>query len=290
MTDVCNGTTTYGYNNADEVNSVSTPVPGTPAVRRSHDNVSDSMMRATNVMQPDGTTVNSEYLLTGELGLQYGSRTYPVAYSYDYAGRMAAMTNWTSFAGERVWPATRVTQWNYDSQRGFLTSKTYDDGTGPSYTYTPPGGWPARAWARGVTTTYLYDPAGSLTNISYSDTTPGVTNSYDRLARLVSVLAGGMTDTLGYNLANELLGESFSGGALNGLSVTNGYDQYLRRTNLTRSGSSPSSDPNHLRLRQCLAAGQRVTDGNNNSADVFYLANSPLVGQIMFTSKAARRA
>jgi hypothetical protein len=34
----------------------------------------------------------------------YGARTYPVGYSYDYAGRMKTMTNWTSFpsAGARV--------------------------------------------------------------------------------------------------------------------------------------------------------------------------------------------
>ena len=53
------------------------------------------MLRPANVTQPDNTTVTSVYLLTGELGLQYGSRTYPVAYSYDYAGRMATMTNWS---------------------------------------------------------------------------------------------------------------------------------------------------------------------------------------------------
>jgi len=41
------------------------------------------------------------------------------------------------------------------------------------------------------------------------------------------------------NLANELLGEAFSGGILNGLAVTNSYDADLRRTTLSAlSGSS----------------------------------------------------
>jgi hypothetical protein len=46
-----------------------------------------------------------------------------------------------------------------------------------------------------------------------------------------------MTSTLAYNTANELLSESFSGGTLAGLSVTNGYDQYLRRTQLAALNS-----------------------------------------------------
>jgi len=38
-----------------------------------------------------------------------------------------------------------------------------------------------------------------------------------------------MADTLTYNLANELLTESFAGGPLNGLSVTNGYEMNFTR-------------------------------------------------------------
>ena len=48
----------------------------------------------------------------------------------------------------------------------------------------------------------------------------------------------GMRDMLTNNLAGELLGESFSGGPLNGLTVTNSYDQYLRRTNLTANATA----------------------------------------------------
>ena len=46
----------------------------------------------------------------------------------------------------------------------------------------------------------------SLTNVIYSDATPGVTNTYDRLGRQSNVNWNGITDTLSYNLANELLG------------------------------------------------------------------------------------
>ncbi len=39
--------------------------------------------------------------------------------------------------------------------------------------------------------------------------------------------------TFGYNDADELLSESYAGGTLAGLSVTNGYDCLLRRTNVS---------------------------------------------------------
>jgi hypothetical protein len=68
--------------------------------------------------------------------------------------------------------------------------------------------------------------------ISYSDTTPAVTNIFDRFGRSASVICNGMTDTLAYNTANQLLSETFTGGTLAGLAVTNGFDPYLRRTNL----------------------------------------------------------
>jgi len=67
-----------------------------------------------------------------------------------------------------------------------------------------------------------------------------------------------------------LLGESFSGGPLTGLSVTNGYDQYLRRTNLTALAASLLSQTtygydNASRLLT-------VNDGNNDVATYNYLS------------------
>ena len=38
-------------------------------------------------------------------------------------------------------------------------------------------------WARGISTTYAYGNDGRLSAVTYSDTTPGVTMSYDRLGR-----------------------------------------------------------------------------------------------------------
>jgi RHS repeat-associated protein len=214
-----------------------------------------------------------------------------VAYSYDYAGRMQTMTNWSNYSGNS---GTRVTTWNYDANRGFLTGKTYADGHGPSYTYTPAGRLAMRAWVRlaggqPLTTTYNHNIAGDLTNVSYSDgVTPAVTNTYDRLGRLSTVACNGITDTLTYNLANQLLGESYLGGILNGLSVTNGYDADLRRTALVAlsSGSQLLSATYGYDTASRLST---VSDGNNNSATYSYLANSPLVSQITFAQSGTTR-
>ena len=285
MTDARNGTTTLVYNNVDLVATNTTPNPGNGSPE-STVTTYNNMLQAIGVTQPDGTVVNSSYLLTGELGLQYGSRTYPVGYSYDYAGRMQTMTNWSNYAGNS---GRRVTTWSYDPYRGFLTSKTYDGGTaGPSYAYTGAGRLASRTWARGITTRYSYGAGGDLTNAAYGDNvTPTVGYAYDRLGRQNSITWTNITDTLTYNLANELQIESFSGGILTGLSVTNGYDQYLRRTNLVALGSSFPIQA--IYGYDHVSRLQTVTDGNNNWATYSYVANSPLVGQIMYQQSGTTR-
>ena len=95
------------------------------------------MLQATNVVYPDGAGVTSEFYPTGELKRNYGARVYPSGYGYDYAGRQKTMTNWTSFSSGA---GARVTTWNYDQYRGWLSSKTYAGGAaGPSYAYTSAG-------------------------------------------------------------------------------------------------------------------------------------------------------
>lgn len=283
-TDARNGTTTFGFNAADQITTNTTPNPGTGGSSEITVTAYDNMLRPDSVMQPDGTVVNSSYLLTGELGLQYGSRTYPVGYSYDYAGRMRTMTNWNDFSGGA---GSRVTAWNYDGQRGWLTNKAYADGNGPGYSYTHAGRLAGRAWVRNVTTAYSYNPAGELTNVVYSDSTPQVGYAYDRLGRQIGVLRDGMIDYKTYDLANNLLSESFSNGILSGLSVKNQYDTFLRRTNLsTLNGSTVLTTTAYG--YDAASRLKTVSDGTN-SATYSYLANSPLVSQIVFKNGSATR-
>ena len=119
----------------------------------------------------------------------------------------------------------------------------------------------------------------------YSDGTPNVTNTLDRLGRPATVICNGMTTTLGYNTAGALVSETFSGGTLNGLAVTNGYDARLRRTSVGLN-TQPSTLVQYGYDAASRLAG--VTNGNYSAAYSF-LANSPLVSQITFRSSSTTR-
>ena len=113
-----------------------------------------------------------------------------------------------------------------------------NSGKGPTYTYTPAGRLRTRTWARGTNTTYTTNAAGDVATVVYGDGTPGITNAYDVLGRLTNVLCSGITASRFYDLANDLLGESYAGGILGGLAVTNSFDSLLRRTGVSVLQSS----------------------------------------------------
>jgi hypothetical protein len=136
----------------------------------------DTSLRQTGQRLPDGAVVTNAFLANGLMQKTWGSRLYPVEYTFDYAGRMKTMTTWQQFnqsSGSGV-SGSSVTTWNYDSQRGWLTNKTYADGLGPVYTNTPAGRLGKRTWARTVSTVYSYNAAGDLIGADYSDATPDI--------------------------------------------------------------------------------------------------------------------
>ena len=83
------------------------------------------------------------------------------------------------------------------------------------------------------------------------------------------------------------LSESYAGGTLNGVSITNGYDVFTRRTNnvTVSGGSALTSFSSGYDAASRLAV---VSDGTD-SASYGYLANSPLVSNIVFKQNSATR-
>jgi RHS repeat-associated protein len=229
---------------------------------------------------PDNTSVSNSFYPDGNLKLTYGSRAYPVGYSYDAQGRLKTMTNWSGFSANS---GARVTTWNYDTYRGWLSGKTYDGGAaGPAYTYTAAGRLATRAWARAITTTYSYNYAGDLSGVAYSDgVTPNLAYDYDRRGRQTSVTQGGsITAARAYDDAGNLLSETWTGGPLGGVAVTNGFDSLLRRTAV-----GLNTQPSAL-VKYGYDGASRLSRVTNGTAYIgyTYLANSPLVGQIGFTN------
>jgi RHS repeat-associated protein len=297
--DVRNGSTIYTFNDADFVSTVTTPVPGTPGDRPQVTTTDyDLMLQPTMVHNPDGTTVTTEYYLTGQIMRNYGSRTYPVGYGYDYAGRMNLMTNWTSFL---TGAGTRVTSWHYDGSRGWLDTKGYADNTSTAYTYTKGGRLKARSWARlgtdnnPLVTTYTYgfndgtsgNDHDGLVGISYPNDPQGtlaVAYDYDRRGRQKTITQAGNTTHLAYNNAGQQIRESYDNGTLNAYAVTNGFDQFLRRTNLVLLQGSTRLHRNVFGY-DAASRLQKVADDTTAtpySASYSYLANSPLISQIIF--------
>jgi RHS repeat-associated protein len=144
----------------------------------------DAAGRRVAVTNALGVATFTAYDLQGRVLTNWGA-TYPVAYQYDGHGRMAALLTWRDESG-----SPDVTRWHYDEATGLLTNKVYADTNGVAYAYDPAGRLTSRTWSRNVATTYAYDLLGQLTNISYSDSTPTVEFSYDRLGRQESVVDG----------------------------------------------------------------------------------------------------
>lgn len=78
-TDARTGTTTYTYNNADQVLTVTTPVPDSSSSQTTT-SAYNNMLQAYQITNPDNTTVLNEFYPTGLLKKTTGGRTYPVEY------------------------------------------------------------------------------------------------------------------------------------------------------------------------------------------------------------------
>ncbi len=158
--------------------------------------VYDNLGRRVETIDALNQSTHTAYDPEGRVLATWGA-TYPVAYEYDDQGRMTALYTYrgtneiTSVADIlALKPAMDKTTWIYDPATGLITQKLDADNKGATYTYTPAGQLATRTWARGVTTTYDYDPAtGSLTDVDYSDATPDVANTYDRMGRPLSTVS-----------------------------------------------------------------------------------------------------
>ncbi|MBN1187106.1 MAG: RHS repeat-associated core domain-containing protein [Bacteroidales bacterium] len=148
----------------------------------------------------------------GQLIHTWGDVSYPIEYTYDTYGRMEEMHTFRNGTGwdESTWPEDTtddadVTTWHYQESTGLLIAKEDEEGRSVTYTYTNGGKLETRTWARldgsdPLVTTYVYDPdTGELTSINYSDATPDVGLSYDRLGRQATITDAVGTRSFVYN-------------------------------------------------------------------------------------------
>ena len=156
----------------------------------------DTAGRQSAVTNALGQVTTTLYDALGNVTNVTGA-AYPVSYGYDAWNRMVWMKTYRDENG-----AGDLTQWQHDLATGLVTNKVYADGKGTAYAYTSDGKLSRRTWARGTATDYGYTNAGELSSVDYSDATPDVTYTHDRLGRVVEAMTAGVcTNAYSYDVA-----------------------------------------------------------------------------------------
>ncbi len=229
------------------------------------------------------------YNSRGQKTQTWGDATHPLEYVYDAYGQLTELHTYRSGQnwGSSVWPASTTgaadfTRWTYHEATGLLTQKEDAALKGAAYTYDELSRTKTRVWARGITTTYGYDAnTGELRTVTYSDSTPGLSYTYDRGGRQTSITDAAGARTRTFNVEGELQTEQIAGGILDGVNVTVGFDSFLRRNSVqsTHNSTTLSSQTYGYDATSRL---QTVTSGSQ-TATYGYHATSGLLTSTTFT-------
>jgi RHS repeat-associated protein len=170
----------------------------------------DSRGNRLTTIHPDDSITHNRYNSKNQREATWGSLAYATVYSYDYAWRRLTLgTSPTITNNVPVNNTGIITYWQYSPDTGVLTGKFHDYREqgharganltdGPTYTHTAAGRLQSRTWKRGVTTGYYYNQAGQLRAVNYSDATPDVLYTHDRLGRVTTAAQGTLnTGTMG---------------------------------------------------------------------------------------------
>lgn len=192
VTDPLGRTTSTGYDAAGQVTSVSDAAGNTTSTAY------DALGRSTSVTDATGSVTAYTYDANSNLSQVSDPRGRTTKYTYDAAGNLTKKVN----------AANRATVMTYDAA-GNLTSTVSPSGTATT-SDTSDG-----------TTTYTYDAADRLRQVSYSDGTPSLTYAY--------TAAGRLTDA----------SRASDGISAAGIALT--YDEQGRVTGVSRTGPTDST-------------------------------------------------
>ncbi len=245
------------------------------------------------ITQPDAKTIFHSYTLRGELTRTWGSATYPSETIFDSFGQQPFLrtyrggTGWEGATFPTGTGTADTTTWDWQESTGLLLSKTDALNKATNYTYTALGQPLTRTWARGVVTTYHFTALGDLEWIHYSDTTPAVTYGYDRAGRVNAITDAAGQHTIATTNASQ--SDSITGGLLDGLSITAGFDGFGRRSDITATlGAWTQGTAYHYDGADTTGRLARVTSGSEQAA-YGYLVNSDLLQTTTFTRTGTTR-
>jgi RHS repeat-associated protein len=277
--------TTFGYDANGNLVNVTEPrgnVAGANAADYTTNYTYDAAGRQLTSTDPLGHVTTYVYDSVGNRSAVTDANNHTTTYTYDAVGRALSVTapdaGVTSYVYDdngnvlsRTDANNHTTNYLYDSANELIQVTSEDpDGPGPApapvitnaydangnlTATTDPNGNASSEMADGVTTR-TYDRANRLTAVSYSDTTPAVTYSYDgagnrveatdgagqvsytydNLDRLKTVARGADTFSYAYDAAGNVTTRSFPGG----LTTQYGYDPVERMTSATTGGNVTS--------------------------------------------------
>jgi len=243
-----------------------------------------------------GKYIRQAYNDRGQIIHTWGDAAYPATYVYNDTGGLTELHTFRSGAGwnSETWPlggagSADITRWIYDAATGLLTAKKYADGKKVSYTYKTGGTLGTRTWARTkdgrpLTTDYHYDPdTAELTEIDYSDDTPDITFTYDRIGRRKTVTDAAGTRTFAYTDSLQPAAETITG--LYDQTITRNYETegFIGRPAGFTLGAADA--PEYAVAYGYDAVGRLDavawnTAGKNGEVNYAYIENSDLPAEI----------
>jgi RHS repeat-associated protein len=182
---------------------------------------------------PDGRKINKQYYSSGSLKRVWGGDSVPAEYGYDRNGRKKSVTTWQKFdASQGVGLiGASTTTWEYNPH-GAVSIQRFMGGSERRSEYSATGLLKVLTSANQTRTQFEFDPGtGDLLSIQYSDGSPGITNRYDRVGRLVRRDDGTGSRLFEYHF-DQLKKESYVSGFLQGSVVDRSFDSLHRITEL----------------------------------------------------------
>jgi uncharacterized protein RhaS with RHS repeats len=116
-----------------------------------------------------------------------------------------------------------------------------------------------------------------VNSITYSDGTPAVTTTYDRMGKIASIVDAAGTRSFSYDtVSSQLNAESYSGGVMSGVGITRTYDALHRASAVNSSLNTTTPLTSATYSYDNASRLQSVTNGTN-SVSYAYATNSSLV-------------
>ena len=265
--------------------------------------------RQTVVENALGKKKYTAYDIKGQVVRTWGDTAYPVENEYDEQGRLVTLKTFRSGTGweSATWPAAPgtadATTWSYDAATGLLLQKKHADGNGPVYTYDAAGRIATRTWARSLgtpgsgsgllVTTYAYSATtGDMLGTTYSDSTPAVGFTYDRLGRQATVTDAAGTRALAYSVTDLQLDSEGLPDYFGSRMLTRQRDTLGRNAGYQLLGAAPAVETQAGYTYDAYGRTASVTAGQTATpitiASYGYLPNSDLPATTTFANGVVR--